>query len=302
MLPYVSVKLDRCSGSEDEDEEEDDCFITFTTSKSRCDNLFDRGVDMVAQGNPKAALEAFLETLSALQDCQYTSKLLPTLYQMAEAYGILGEVDKSMEISGTISHMQDALEETVKVKLKGRPKRVEPLLSERGDCGSLFLQKADTFQRHACDLEKGGDFEQTLELAESAFRLQQYTLGPQHPVSVRSLRNLIATYARLGRKTNFTPCPGPIIFTSTIESSCSSNQYTCAEGSTTSLHSNASTPSSDADMLHWSSDVQFSSSEALSDWEEAIPDSPSSDLGDGLRHTFSQDVLTHSQLSTLSWW
>ena len=90
----------------------------FTTSESRCDKLLDRGIDMVAQGDPVAALATFLDTLTALQDCHYTNKLLPTLYHIAEAYRVLGEADKSKEISDTVSLMQEALEDAMKEKWK----------------------------------------------------------------------------------------------------------------------------------------------------------------------------------------
>lgn len=206
--------------SEDEDEEED-CFIMFTTSESRCDNLFDRGVDMVAQGDPAAALNLFLDTLTALQECQYTIKLLPTLFQLGDAYRVLGETEKSREISDTVSLLQEVLEDAMKEKWKkSKNSRKVKALSEQSDSGSLFLQKADACESLALDSEKNGDFEQALEHSESVFRIRQYTLGPRNPTTARSLSNLIALYNRAGETVHVTHHPDPIIFTSVIRSSC----------------------------------------------------------------------------------
>ena len=203
-----------------DNEDEEDCFIMFTTSESRCDKLFDRGIDMVAQGDPVAALTTFVDTLTALQDCHYTNKLLPTLYHIAEAYRVLGEADKSKEISDTVSLMQEALDDAMKEKWKKSKFGRVTTLSENSDCGSLFLQKADTCESLARDSEANGNLEQALELAEHEFRIRQYTLGPQSPTTVRSLRNLIAIYKRAGKSLHFTHNTEPIIFTSVMKSSC----------------------------------------------------------------------------------
>jgi hypothetical protein len=265
-----------------EDEDEEDCFITFTTSEGRCDKLFDRGIDMVAQGDPVAALSTFLDTLTALQECHYSNKLLPTLYHIAEAYRVLGEADKSREISDTISLMQEALEDAMKEKWK-KSKKLGRIgaLSDQGDCGSLFLQKADTCESLARDFEENGDLERALELAEHEFRIRQYTLGPQNPTTVRSLRNLTASYKRAGKAPHFTHNSEPIIFTSVIKSSCpqSCTPTTCVETSTPSSYfeatssSKVSTPPSESEEA--STLPSISEAPKLSSLTETPPVEPS---------------------------
>ena len=175
---------------------------------------------MVALGDPTAALNTFLDALTALQECQYTNKLLPTLHHVAEAYCVLGETEKSREISNTISLMQEALEDAMKEKgKKSKHSYRVGVASENSDSGSLFLQKADVYVNLAQDLEKNGDLEQAIELAESVFRIHQYTLGPQNPTTVRSLRNLMTLYGRAGKTVHASHYPEPIIFTSVIKSS-----------------------------------------------------------------------------------
>lgn len=213
----------------------------FTTSESRCDDLFDRGLDMVAQGDPVAALNIFLDTLTALQECQYTNKLLPTLFQLGDAYRVLGETEKSREISDTVSLLQEALEDAMKKKYSSRVRT----LQEQKDSGSLYLQKAEVRESIAQDLEKNGDFERALEYSESVFRIRQYTLGPRNPTTARTLSNLIALYARDGKTVHVTHCSDPIIFTSVIRSTCPpATQSSCTEPST------LSTPSPSSEYTH----------------------------------------------------
>ena len=228
------------SDSEDGDEQ-GDCFITFTTSESRCDNLFDQGVDMVGQGDPRAALNTFLDTLTSLQECQYTNKLLPTLHQLAEAYRTLGEMEKAREISDTVCLMQEAMNDTLKEKWKTRKqsRRAKPVL-EQTDYGSLFLQKANSCETLAQDLEQNGDIEQALEHSKSAFRIRQYVLGPHSPSTEESLRHLIALYMKEGSMVHIVPDSAEkIMFTSETQSPCTgmspplcANILECADNGT----------------------------------------------------------------------
>ena len=264
----VLIHCDSSPVSE-EDGEDDNCFITFTTSESRCDALFEEGLDMVARGDPNSALCTFLETLTALQDCQYTNRLLPTLHQVASAYGVLGEVGKSREILDTLSVMQEALDEEMREKWRERKGKRKgkvggSLMLEQADCGNLFLKKAESCLKLASEHELNGDHSSALEMA---FRLQQYTLGPGHPTTVKSLRNLIAIYTSCPEGSiHSTLCfPGPIIFTSDIKSSSM-----CSQTSTTPpplhVHPASCSPSATQHpppLLAWGSDTFSSSHEAL---------------------------------------
>ena len=289
MCTYcLPVQSDDHGVSEDGDKEEE-CFISFTTSESRCDNLFDRGLDMVAQGNSRAALHTFLETLTALQECQYTNKLFPTLYQVAEVYKVLGEEEKFKEISDALSIMQEALNEAVRVK-KGRGRG----RGEHGDCGSLFLQKVATLERRAHDSEEKGDVTSALHLAESAFRVQQYTLGLRHPDTAQSLTNLMASYTKLGEVVHLANDADPILFTSVIKSSCQHPSATCTQSSSSHLNSHPTSHSQSHSQTTSHSDVSWNCEHCFSCSAEApsegcYVDSPSCLQGDTA--TTTQDVF-----------
>lgn len=245
---------------------------------------------MVARGDPRAALSTFLETLTALQECQYTNKLFPTLYQLAEMYKVLGEVEKSTEISEALSIMQEALNEATKEKKKGRGRGK----AQQGDCGSLFLHKAAALEGLAHDLEEKGDIACALHFAESAYRIQQYTLGPRHPETVQTLTNLVAFYAKLGEVVHIANDAEPITFISVIKSSSQqlSTQYTQCTQSFPS-HSKSQTIShSDLSSFHWNCGISCTAEEAPSETREGCYLYSPSCLQ---RDTTTQDVIKYSK-------
>ena len=267
---------------EEEEEEEEDCYITFTTSESRCDALFDRGIDMVAQGDPNAALSAFLETLTALQDCQYTIKLLPTLYQVAEIYRVLGEVEKSREVSETVSIMQEALDAAMKEKWRER-KRLRRSWSafqdqQQTDCGALFLDKAEECLGMVHELLEKADVEGAVESAERVFRILQYTLGPQHPRTLQSLRDLATLHVAddcICVQLTSTSCVEPIVFTATIKSLCSQfSEQSIGNPTSTS----ASVTLSGITLRHSSQSAPITSSiHSWGSFEDSLPSTSSQD-------------------------
>ena len=248
---------------------------------------------MVAQGDPSSALSIFLETLTALQECQYFNKLLPTLYQIGENYGVLGEEGRAQEISSTVSVLQEILNEAVIEKWRGRKKqgrRNGSMFSESQqptDCGALFLKKAKDI---LCELRERDDKENVTYLAENAFRIVQFTLGPCHPETLESLRELMALYTG-GSVFHITHCLEPIIFTATIKSLCTQFSEQNATNSDESVmsslsltlsgitltQSSPSEPMSDitSSLLHWSSDDSLSSLSSSSG-TEGSPHHPNS--------------------------
>jgi hypothetical protein len=247
---------------------------------------------MVAQGDPSAALSAFLETLTALQDCQYTNKLLPTLYQVAEAYRILGETDKSMEISDTVSIMQEALDAAMREKWRERKMlgRVGSMFQDQQqqstDCGALFLKKAEDTIGLVRELQEKSDLEHAVESAEIAFRILQFTLGPQHPRTLQSLRDLTTLYTGPESciSVQLTHCREPIIFTAAIKSLCSQfleeNQNPVSKSVTLSGITNASCTSPlSSSLLHCNSleDPLSTSSQSV---EETSPQLPNKGLSE----------------------
>lgn len=179
----------------------------------------------MTQGDTMEALATFLDCLVALQECQYTSKLLPTLHQLASVYLAQGEIEKAEEISELCSLLQDvvtgASERSTSVKKSRRT------VMEFTDYGKLFLQKAKHLEDLTRHLVKTGDVQQAIEHAQNVFRVHQYVLGLKSSTTEGSLRDLILLYTKAGYKVHCVRDSETIVFTSEILSprSGTSNEH-----------------------------------------------------------------------------
>ena len=198
--------------AEQEDEPED-AFITFTTTESRCEQLYEKGMELKSQGQLEDALSCLLECLSRMQECQYFAKLAQTLHQLAELHHTLERYDKAVEFEqaeklfyeAVIVDLQDPDKREVterkstKKNPKGRRhKHLEPDLSD--SYGDLLILKADEFEKLArlCAQEK--KFQLALDYFGKAVKIRQSVFGPDHPVTTSSLEYFTVLYAEMGRK------------------------------------------------------------------------------------------------------
>ena len=173
---------------------------------------------MASQNKTTEALSTFLNCLTALQECRYTSKLLPTLLKLADLYRSLGQLNKSQELLEACSVMEAVLEDAFeKILASKKSRRSKAVAEQQCDCDQLFLQKADELESLAHDLTKIDTHHQAIEHAQNAFRIRQYVLGLQNPSTEKSLRELMHLYAQTGRSAHNLPVsPEKILFTSEI--------------------------------------------------------------------------------------
>lgn len=193
-----------------EDELEEDTFITFTTTESRCEQLYEKGLELKSQGQLEDALSCLLECLSKMQECQYFAKLAQTLHQLAELYHTLERYDKAVEFAqaeklfyeAVIIDMQEKKENGTKKPQKGRRrKRTDLYDPDPSDSyGDLLILKADEYEKLArlCAQEK--KFPLALDYCGKAVKIRQSVFGPDHPVTAGSLEYFTVLYAEVGRK------------------------------------------------------------------------------------------------------
>lgn len=232
-----------------EDETEEDAFITFTTTESRCEQLYEKGMELKSQGQLEDALSCLLECLRRMQECQYFAKLAQTLHQLAELYHTLEKYDKAVEFAqaeklfyeAVIIDLQDKKETTeekgTRRKPKGKRRKQPSSEPDPSDSyGDLLILKAEEFDKlaHLCAQEK--KFQLALDYCGKAVKIRQSVFGPDHPVTTTSLEYFTVLYAEVGRKqyaaalqkveqeteppiksTNIaSPTPGPTLGTSTL--------------------------------------------------------------------------------------
>ena len=157
-------------GLGDEDWDECDTFISFTTTETKCEQLFEEGLLCKTKGEMDRALQCFLKCLEGMQECQYFAKLPQTLHILAEIYQSLQCYDKAVEFASAeklfyeavlIDATQSQMRETAtggsaasgdkKPRGKRRPFSKKPRDqswrrgSNPAEYGDLMIKKADEY-------------------------------------------------------------------------------------------------------------------------------------------------------------
>lgn len=183
---------------------EDDAFISFSTAESKCEEAYERGVELKSCGQLESALSIFLECLGMMQECQYFAKLAQTLHHLAEIYHSLEQYDKAVEFAQAEKLFYEAvildLHKSKEGNAKMKPKKKTVAVPDPTDSyGDLLIGKADEFDRlaHLCADEK--KFQLALDYCGKAVKIRQSVFGSEHPVTVGSLEYFTILYAEVGR-------------------------------------------------------------------------------------------------------
>lgn len=185
---YSELDLDRC---EEEESDEEDAFISFTTTESKCEQLYEEGLQSKCEGDLRESLSSFLKCLEGMQECQYFSKLPQTLHQLSDLYLSLQLRERAEAYSkaeklfyeALITEPQAGKEGEPRPKTKRRPfgKKPRPASSSAvcnpAEYGNLLNKKAEVFERlaRACAAECKFDLAQ--EHSSKAASIRQTVLG-----------------------------------------------------------------------------------------------------------------------------
>lgn len=194
-----------------EESDGEDTFISFTTTESKCETLFQRGLELKVDGEFVNALDCFQECLGGMQECQYFAKLPQTLQQLEYLYRALGLDDKAEEYGRAEKLFQEATQLKVDTpsgqtqpKTKRRPfsKKPRSLASSSQGCnpgeyGNLITKKANEFDKLARFCAERGEIEHALEYCGKVVVLRQCLCGESLPVTEASLNYFKALYAEL---------------------------------------------------------------------------------------------------------
>ena len=212
-------------GPGDEDWDEGDTFISFTTTETKCEQLFEEGLLYKTRGELDRALQCFLKCLEGMQECQYFAKLPQTLHILAEIYQSLQCYDKAVEfasaeklfyeavlIDATKSQMREtsgtaagAASSEKKPRGKRRPfgKKPRDQSWRRGsnpaEYGDLMIKKADEYNHLAKLCADQKKYELALDYCGKAAKIRKSVFGDSHPVTTETLDYLTVLYAEVGR-------------------------------------------------------------------------------------------------------
>lgn len=211
-------------GPGDEDWDEGDTFISFTTTETKCEQLFEEGLMYKTKGELDGALECFLKCLEGMQECQYFAKLPQTLHILAEIYQSLQCYDKAVEfasaeklfyeavlIDATHSQMREtattagATPGEKKHRGKRRPFSKKPRDqswrrgSNPAEYGDLMIKKADEYNHLAKLCADQKKYKLALDYCGKAAKIRKSVFGDSHPVTAETLDYLTVLYAEVGR-------------------------------------------------------------------------------------------------------
>ena len=193
-------------------DEEEDGGISFTTTETKCERLFDQGLELKVCGEIERALSCFLDCLKGMQECQYFAKLPQTLHHLKELYNSLGNIDYALEFAQAEKLFYEAVlvstsSESTPKQTSARPKR--KLFSKRrstkssgsnpAEYGNLLIKKANEYEMLAqmCAQEK--NFDLALDYSGKAAKLKRSVYGSEHPDTVASMESFSLLYAEVGR-------------------------------------------------------------------------------------------------------
>lgn len=196
-----------------DDSDQDDCGISFTTTETKCERLFEQGLELKLNGEIESSLSCFLDCLRGMQECQYFAKLPQTLHHLGELYHLLGSYDKAVEFAqaeklfyeAVIVRSEGARKDAVPKRTKSRKKpfgkrsRSSGGGSNPAEYGELLVKKADEYEMLARICTKERKFELAVDYCGKAAKLKRSVYGPDHPITLASLEYFTLVYAELGR-------------------------------------------------------------------------------------------------------
>ncbi len=194
------------------DEEEDGGGISFTTTETKCELLFEQGLELKICGDMERALTCFLDCLKGMQKCQYFAKLPQTLHHLGELYSTSGNTEIALEFAQAeklfyeavlVSSENTAKDKSTKTKRKLFAKRRTTKTKNSGsnpaEYGNLLIKKAVEYEMLARMCAKEKKFDLAVDYSGKAANLKRSVYGNDHPDSISAMETFTLMYAEMGR-------------------------------------------------------------------------------------------------------
>ena len=202
---YSEIDLDRLNENESDEE---DAFISFTTTESKCEQLYQEGLELKHQGDLENSLSSFLKCLEGMQECQYFVKLPQTLQQLSVLSRSLHDFQRAEEyeeaeklfykVTVVQSSPQPQAKEGGAKHKKRRPfsKKPKPAVAvcNPADYGNVLTRKAGEFDKLARICAKENKFSDALDHSNNALRIRRCVFGQNHHLTVASVDSLRALH------------------------------------------------------------------------------------------------------------
>ena len=197
---------------DESDDDDDDAFISFTTTESRCEMLYQRGLELKIQDDLGDALLCFEDCLRGMQNCQYFAKLPQTLQQLQHLYKLLGNEEKAEEYGEAEKLFLEATEPkvsstTLKSGSQSRTKRkpfskktpssLSVSSSNPAEYGNLMTSRAEEYERLASLSAEKGKMDIALDYCRKVVILRQCVYGQNAAVTEAAMTLFEYIYAEL---------------------------------------------------------------------------------------------------------
>ncbi len=243
-------------GSSDRDHDamyssdEDDGGIIFTTTETKCERLFEQGLELKLYGDVERALPCFLDCLKGMQHCQYFAKLPQTLHHLGELYNALGDSEKALEFvqaeklfyeAVVVSSKTDAKESSSRTKRKLFSKRRSTKSNSSGsnpaEYGNLLIKKAVEYEMLARMCAEERNYDLAVDYSGKAAKLRRSVYGDDHPDTITSMETFSLMYAEMGRSEYSaalqqakTKTSEPTIVSTPLAPECTNTPSECTDG------------------------------------------------------------------------
>ena len=188
---YSEMDTDRYE-YDGEGSDEEDAFISFTTTESKCEQLYEQGLHYKCMGELEQSLTSFSKCLEGVHSCQYFAKLPQTLHQLAD----LSRAAQLYEQAEVYSKAESLFYEAVtpasnpqaakeggdaRQKTKRRPFSKKPKVAKTpanpADYDSILRKKANEFDRLARACAQEGKFDLAMDYSDKAVTINESVLG-----------------------------------------------------------------------------------------------------------------------------
>ena len=187
-------------------------FITFKTTETKCDELYAQAVVLQSRGCAGEALPLLMECVKLMRETHYLAKLPPALHQLAQAYHSLELYDKAVECAQAEKICYEAMILDSQGRSKGKRSPRKRSKSNSTISEDPSRSEAEQKQNHQQQLQKAEEYERlsqacagqnkpqlALEYCGKAVRIKQALLGPGHQATVEGLENFTRLYAEAGK-------------------------------------------------------------------------------------------------------
>ena len=161
-------------------DDEEDAFIMFKTTETKCDEMYNQGVQLKASGYVQEALKCFLECAKQMRDTQYSKRFPQTLREIAELYRSLQLHEKAAEFVKAELFFYDTL-------LNGPQYQDATCFTDSPEDTEALVRRADEYEKMAQLNRSQNKHTFALECCGRAVRLRQAIFGTENELTHRTM-------------------------------------------------------------------------------------------------------------------